>query len=128
KTQRARSYTETLFQQRSYFAAKIISAALEAFTHLVARESPDRDTLAGLGDLFCHQLADSLCWIFHERLIEQNRLLIKLVQPTFNDLVDHLLGFVGVLRLVLRLRSGDLALLLEHPRGNFFTRNVARLG
>src|SRR6185312_9118912 len=57
----------------------------------------------------------------------QHDFFIELVEAAFNDLVDYLVGLVGVFRIVPGLRPRDLPLFVESRGRNFFARNIARL-
>src|SRR5581483_3417843 len=111
----------------SYFVLEIVAAFSQTFTHLVTRKPTHGDLLASLRDFFGDQFADSLRRLFDERLIEQNEFFVELIQAAFDDLVDHLIWLVGVLRIVFRLRACDLALFVEHVSGDFIARHVPRL-
>ncbi len=85
---------KTYFSIEATSSPKSSARTFETFAHLVARESTNGDALAGLGNFFGDQFADSLGRIFNERLVDENSFFIELVQPTFDDLLDHLLGLV----------------------------------
>src|SRR4249920_4134095 len=72
-----------------YFILEIVVAFAQTFAHFVTRESPNRHFLAGLGDLFGDEFADSLGRLFNKRLVKQDKLFIEFVQPAFDNLVDN---------------------------------------
>src|SRR5712692_3641243 len=110
------------------FVAKIVAAFLKAFTHFVTRETANRNFLAGLCDFLGDQLADGFLFFLDERLIQKHGLFIELVEAAFNDLVDHVVRFVPVLRIVFGLLARDLALFVQDGGRNLFARNITRLG
>src|ERR1043165_1353034 len=112
KRGRLRSSPLTLVSGKlCYFVAKVVFAFGDAFAHLVAREPPNCNSLADGGYFLGHQFAHSFLGRLDERLIEQHKFFEELVEAAFNNLVDDLVRFVGVLRIILRLRARNLALL-----------------
>ena len=65
--------------QFRYFISEVVVTFAEPFAHFVASESTNRNLLASLRNFVGHQLADSLCRILDERLIEKHEFFIKLV-------------------------------------------------
>src|ERR1043166_1241602 len=93
--------------------AEVVAALAQTFTHLVTSETANRDLLAGLSHFLGHHFANRLRGLLDERLIEQDELFIKLIQSSFDNLIDHLLRLACVFRIILRLGPGDLAFFVE---------------
>jgi hypothetical protein len=73
--------------------ARLVGIAVADFE---AREPRDRDVLAQLGDLRLDQLIDGDGVVFHEGLLVQADLFVKLRHAAFHDLVGHLLRLAFV--------------------------------
>src|SRR6266566_4373542 len=102
------------------FTLEIVAAFLYAFAHFVTREAADRDLLTGLGDFLGDQLADGFLFFLDERLIQKHSLFEKLVEAAFDNLIDYIVGFAGVLRIILRLLPRDLALFVQKLSWDLF--------
>src|SRR2546423_604124 len=106
------------------FVTEIVVTFCDTFTHLVAREAANSYRFANGRHLFGNQFSNGFLWRLDERLIKQHKLFIEFIEPSFDNLVDYLIRFVGILRIVLRLRAGYFALVVERVRGNFDARDV----
>src|SRR3977135_3941871 len=95
-------------EQVLHLGAEIRRAFLQPFTHLVAGEPPNPYVLSGLRNHLSDQGADGDVLVFDERLFHQTSLLVKLAQPAFDNLIEHLLRFVSVLRIESSLFKRDL--------------------
>ena len=51
--------------------------------------------------------------VFYKRLVDENIVLVKFVQTTFDDLVQNIFGFARVFRVVFELVEQDLAFFVE---------------
>src|SRR3989440_10944739 len=112
----------------SDFALEVVAAFLKAFAHFVTREASNRNFLAGLCDLLGDQFADGFLFFLDERLIQKHGLFIKLVEAAFDNLIDYMVRFAPVLRIVLRLLPRDLTLFVQKLSWDLFARNKPRLG
>src|SRR2546423_3469864 len=106
------------------FVTEIVVTFCDTFTHLVAREAANSYRFANGRHLFGNQFSNGFLWRLDERLIKQHKLFIEFIEPSFDNLVYYLIRFVGILRIVLCLRAGYFALLVERVRGNFDARHV----
>ena len=108
------------------YAAKIVVAFFQAFTHLITTEAANSDFFAGPGPCFGDDFTNCLGWIFYERLVQQDKLFVKLIHPAVDNLINDLIRLISVLWIVPGLGNRNLPLLVQGPSRNIFSRDIAR--
>src|SRR5262245_60377930 len=76
---------------------------LAELSQLVSDEPSHGNLLADLGTHLVEQLLDGLGVVLHERLLEQDVVPVERVDLPRHDLLDHLVGLAGLLRLGARV-------------------------
>src|SRR5262245_59999475 len=85
-----------LFEQFLDICAQVGDSLLESFAHLISFESADPDVLASVLNKLANQVPNSLVLVPDEWLFHQACLLIKLGQPSLDNLLEHLSRFVFI--------------------------------
>ena len=99
----------------SDFSRKIRNFLFQAFTHLIADKPSYHDIFANLGNLRIDNICDGFIRILDKGLLQQAIVLIELLYPT----VDHLVNDLFRLAFIERLRPQNLPLMLNN-RGRHF--------
>src|SRR6185503_18007214 len=106
-----RASPDSLRRMRRYRSSGgvIPASRLDRLAEHEAGESPHLHVLADPGDGLRHELADRLVGVLHERLLEETRLGVELLDSSLDDL----LGDLGRLARLRRLGARDLLLVGE---------------
>src|SRR5262245_63201418 len=80
--------------------AEIVIRPVDAFAEHIAHKPRNLDRSADLALHVLDRLRNTLVRIMDEGLIKQAHLLVKSLEPRFDDLVDHIRGFFMSLILV----------------------------
>ena len=108
------------------FFREVILALLKSFAHLIAHETSYGDLLTDGRDSFGYELADGLGAVTHVHLLHEADVLVVLLDPAVDHLVDDGVG-LGI-GLVLRLCDEDLSLLFEFRGRDFLFGHVGGSG
>src|SRR5919201_176793 len=98
------------------------ASTLRGLPKLVADESADGNPLADPGAHLVEQLPDGLGVILHERLLEEDVVLVERVELPADDPLDHVVGLAGLLGLDPR----DVLLLVDDARGHVLPDEPSR--
>src|SRR5882672_8361497 len=113
---------DRLGQQRRYWRIRTATGPAY-FADLEARETPDRNVLAQLGDRLGNHLANRYALVFNVVLFVEAVFLVELFHLAGHDFLDHRFRLSGCQR----LRAVNLALFFEHLRRYFLAPHIARI-
>src|SRR5687767_601457 len=94
------------------------TSTVRGLTQLVSDEPADSNLLSDLRTHLVEELLDRLRVVLHERLFQQDGVLVERLQLPFDDPVDHVVRLPGFLG----LHPGDVLLLCDDVGGNLLTR------